>query len=129
MWWGQHLLSDQVHEQNDGVTVGAGTSHPQCTTEEVALRAALLAEPAFVALRALVDGVGGERALAAQAGGDVGEGRRWGSGGAGMAEAKGALPTRGRAVARPGTGEWALTHRADQTCRVRRRLGGRGART
>src|SRR4051812_10427953 len=46
-----------------------------------------------------------------------------------MAQAEGALPARWRAVVRPGTGQWALTHRADRPGRIRRRGGWRGART
>jgi hypothetical protein len=63
---GLHLQVQEIAEEDRLLAVGARTAEADHPAEAVAVRAALLAEVAGLALRALVDGVLGQGRSAAQ---------------------------------------------------------------
>ncbi len=64
-----HLLkAEQIGEGDGVVAVWAGTAEAEATAEDVAVRAALLAEEARLAGRAFIDGADDERAARAEGG-------------------------------------------------------------
>jgi hypothetical protein len=58
----QHLLSEQVGQQDRLVAVGAGTARSEAAAEAVAVWAALEADEALLTLGTLVDGPGRDSA-------------------------------------------------------------------